>query len=177
MPEAQTMELGGPTCLPGALYAGLGPWIPLMHAAFAAGMARGMIEDLAAAARTGRRQLFARAAMQESPIFQYELGALEAETAAAEALLAQRAALQWGRAQRGELGPAAQPDSVLAGIWVTHAAVRICDSGFTLAGASALYDASPIQRRMRDMHAAAQHAVVQKQNYQNLGALLVAPPP
>jgi alkylation response protein AidB-like acyl-CoA dehydrogenase len=176
VPEAQTMELGGPTCLPGALYAGLGPWIPLMHAAFAAGMARGMIEDLVATARTGRRQLFAKAAMQESPIYQYELGALEAETAAAEALLAARAELQWGRAQRGELGPASQPDSALAGIWVTHAAVHVCDAGFTLAGASALYDASPIQRRMRDMHAAAQHAVVQKQNYQGLGALLIAPP-
>ena len=76
VPEAQTMELGGPTCLPGGLYAGLGPWIPLMHGAFAVGMAWGMIEDLAAAAQTGRRQLFARAAMQDSPIYQYELGAL-----------------------------------------------------------------------------------------------------
>ena len=49
--------------------------------------------------------------------------------------------------------------------------------GFTLAGASALYDASPIQRRLRDMNAATQHAVVQKQNYQGLGAALLAPPP
>ena len=175
IPEAQIMELGGPTCLPGPLYAGLGPWIPLMHAAFAAGMARGMIEDLIATAQTGRRQLFARAAMQESPIYQYELGALDAETAAAEALLSARAELQWGRAGRGELGPAAQPDSMQAGIWVTHAALRVCEAGFTLAGASALYEASPIQRRMRDMNAATQHAVVQKQNYQGLGGMLVAP--
>jgi alkylation response protein AidB-like acyl-CoA dehydrogenase len=176
VPEAQTLELGGPTCLAGPLYAGLGPWIPLMHGAFAVGMARGMIDDLTATARTGRRLLFARAAMQESPIYQYELGALEAEAAAAEALLYARAELQWGRAQRGELGPASQPDSLLAGVWVTHAALRVCDQGFTLAGASALYDASPIQRRMRDMNAAAQHAVVQKQNYQGIGGLLLAPP-
>jgi hypothetical protein len=54
--------------------------------------------------------------------------------------------------------------------------LRVASGGFTLAGASALYDASPIQRRMRDMHAAAQHAVVQKQNYQGLGAGLVTPP-
>ncbi len=66
---------------------------------------------------------------------------------------------------------------MLAGVWVTHAAVRVCDAGFTLAGASALYEASPIQRRMRDMNAAAQHAVVQKQNYQGLGGALLAPPP
>ena len=177
VPEDRTMELGGPTCLPGALYAGLGPWIPLMHGAFAVGMARGALDDLAAAARTGRRQLFARASMQDSPIFQYELGALDAETAAAEALLRERAQRQWSRAQRGELGPASQPDSMLAGIWVTHAAVHVASAAFTLGGASALYDASPIQRRMRDMNAAAQHAVVQKQNYQGLGALLVAPAP
>ena len=176
VPAARTLELGGPSCLPGPLYAGLGPWIPLMHGAFAVGMARGMVEDLAATARTGRRQLFARAAMQESPIFQYELGALDGEAAAAEALLHAKAGLQWGRARRGELGPASQPDSMQAGIWVTQAALRVCDAGFTLAGASALYDASPIQRRMRDMNAGAQHAVVQKQNYQGLGALLTAPP-
>ncbi len=177
IPEAHTMELAGPSCLPGALYAGLGPWIPLMHGAFAVGMAQGMIEDLAATARTGRRQLFARAAMQDSPLYQYELGALAAEAAAAEALLFAKAELQWGRAKAGVLGPAAQPDSMVAGIWVTHAALKICDSGFTLAGASALYDASPIQRRLRDMNAAAQHAVVQKQNYQLIGGTLVAPPP
>jgi len=177
IPEANTMELAGPSCLPGALYAGLGPWIPLMHGAFAVGMAQGMIDDLAATARTGRRQLFARAAMQDSPIYQYELGALAAEAAAAEALLFARAGLQWGRAQRGELGPASQPDSMLAGIWVTHAALKVCEAGFTLAGASALYDASPIQHRMRDMAAATQHAVVQKQNYQALGAARLAANP
>ena len=177
VPESQTLELAGPSCLPGPLYAGLGPWIPLMHGAFAVGMARGMIDDLVATAQTGRRQLFARAAMQESPIYQYELGALDAEAAAAEALLYAKAGLQWGRAQRGELGPASQPDSMQAGIWVTQAALRVCDAGFTLAGASALYEASPIQRRMRDMNAGAQHAVVQKQNYQGLGGALLAPPP
>lgn len=175
IPEAQTMELAGPSCLTGALYAGLGPWIPLMHGAFAVGMAQGMIEDLAATARTGRRQLFARAAMQDSPIYQYELGALAAEATAAEALLFAKADVQWRRAQSGELGPASQPDSMLAGVWVTQAALRVCDAGFTLAGASALYDASPIQRRLRDMNAGAQHAVVQKQNYQALGGLLLAP--
>ncbi len=175
IPEAQTMELAGPSCLTGALYAGLGPWIPLMHGAFAVGMAQGMIEDLAATARTGRRQLFARAAMQDSPIYQYELGALAAEATAAEALLFAKADVQWRRAQSGELGPASQPDSMLAGVWVTQAALRVCDAGFTLAGASALYDASPIQRRLRDMNAGAQHAVVQKQDYQALGGLLLAP--
>ncbi|HEY5412399.1 MAG TPA: acyl-CoA dehydrogenase family protein [Caulobacteraceae bacterium] len=176
VPEAQTLELGGPSCLPGPLYAGLGPWIPLMHGAFAVGMARGMIDDLCGTARSGRRQLFARASMQDSPIFQYELGALDAEAAAAAALLEVRAQLQWGRAQQGELSPAAMPDSLQAGVFVTHAALHVASAGFTLAGASALYEASPIQRRMRDMHAGAQHAVVQKQNYQGLGAALVAPP-
>ena len=177
VPEAQTLELGGPSCLPGALYNGLGPWIPLMHGAFATGLAEGVIDDLIALARTGRRQLFARAAMQDSPIFQYELGQLAAEVAAAKALLEARAVLQWRRAQAGELGsPAVQPDSAQAGLWVTHAALKVADAGFVLAGAAALYDASPLQRRLRDMNAATQHAVVQKQNYQGLGAGLLSPP-
>ncbi len=171
VPDAQTFELGGPSCLEGPLYAGIGPWIPLMHAAFAVGLAEGAVDDLAAMAGTGRQQLFARTSMQESPVFQYEVGRLDADLAAIRALLKTRAEGHWARARTARLGePEVMGESLQAGVWITATAVAIASGCYTLGGGGALYDASPLQRRMRDMHAAAQHALVQQQNYQGLGA-------
>ena len=50
-------------------------------------------------------------------------------------------------------------------------------SAFRLGGGSALYEASPLQRRMRDLHAAAQHAAVHQRNYGNAGKLLLGSSP
>jgi alkylation response protein AidB-like acyl-CoA dehydrogenase len=43
-------------------------------------------------------------------------------------------------------------------IWIATACVRVADACFLLGGGNALYESSPLQRRMRDLHAAAQHA-------------------
>ena len=61
-------------------------------------------------------------------------------------------------------------DSIQTALWTTGAAVEITEAAFNLAGGPALYDASPLQRRMRDMQAARQHAVVHPKNYELLGA-------
>lgn len=170
-PDARTLELAGPPCLEGPLYSALGPWIPLMHSAFAVGLAEGAIDDLVAMAKTGRQQLFARAAMQDSPVFQYELGQLDAQLQAAKALLKARAEGHWARALAGTLGqPDSMPVSLQAGVWITSACLDVTSGCYSLGGGGALYESSPLQRRMRDMQAGAQHAVVQRQNYQALGA-------
>ena len=142
-----------------------------MHSAFAVGLAEGAVDDLASLAGTGRQQLFARASMQQSPILQYELGQLDGDLAAARALLRTTAEDHWARAKDGKLGaPEVMGESLRAGIWITTTCVAIASGCYTLGGGAALYDGSPLQRRMRDMHAAAQHAVVQQQNYQGIGA-------
>ena len=171
VPDDRFFEMNGTSCLEGPLYNAMGPWIPLMHCAFAVGVAEGAIEDLVEAVGSGRRQLFARVAMRESPIFQYELGRLDAELSAAVALMERCADSHWSLAVDGRLNdPAAMPRSLQAGVWITLACQGIASDAFNLGGGSALYDGSPLQRRMRDMHAGSQHALVQKQNYQGLGA-------
>jgi len=42
---------------------------------------------------------------------------------------------------------------------------------FALAGGSAVYDSSPLQRRLRDLHTAAQHAAVQQRHYAAAGKI------
>lgn len=58
-------------------------------------------------------------------------------------------------------------------IWVTSASVRIVDDCFRLRGGRALYENSPLQRHLRDMHAAAQHGFVHERHYVNGGKLLL----
>ncbi len=174
IPEERFFPMHGPSCVEGPLYTNLGAWIPLMHAVFAVGVAEGAIAELVEMATGGRKQLFARASMKDSPIFQYELGQLDAELAAARALLNERTNLQWSRALDGSIfRPDAMATSMQAGVWTTDAGIRVCEAAYRLGGGSALYESSPLQRRMRDLLAAGQHAVVQRQNYQGLGAALL----
>ena len=65
-------------------------------------------------------------------------------------------------------------ESTQTGVWLANTAVRVADACFSLGGGSALYETSPLQRRMRDMHAAAQHAAVQQRHNVSAGKLFLA---
>jgi hypothetical protein len=55
--------------------------------------------------------------------------------------------------------------------WVTATCVRVVDACYILGGGSALYDTSPLQRRLRDIHAASQHAAAQISAHTRAGAM------
>jgi alkylation response protein AidB-like acyl-CoA dehydrogenase len=178
VPEANILDFSGPTCVPGPLYAAPLQLVPLMHCAPALGIAEGAIEDLVAMASTGRRQLYSRAPMRDSELFQAELGRIEAEVRAARALVEAETARQWGLCVSGKLEPVNFSNSgIQTAVWVTQTCVKATDACYALGGGAALYDDSPLQRRMRDLHAAAQHAVVQPKNYVGSGAIRLGHPP
>jgi alkylation response protein AidB-like acyl-CoA dehydrogenase len=52
--------------------------------------------------------------------------------------------------------------------------VRVADACFALAGGSAIYDSSPLQRRMRDLRAANLHAAVHQRHYAAAGKAAIA---
>ena len=178
VPDTNVMDFGGPSCLPGPLYAAPLQLVPLMHCGPAIGIAEGAIDDLVALASTGKRQLYSREPMRESQLFQAELGRIEAEVRAARAMVEAETARQWGQTLAGALSPGNFSTSgIQTAVWVTQTCVRAADACYALGGGSALYDDSPLQRRMRDMHAAAQHAVVQPKNYVGAGAIRLGHPP
>lgn len=63
-----------------------------------------------------------------------------------------------------------------AAVWIATTCVRVADSCFSLAGGSAVYETSPLQRRLRDLHVAAQHAAAQQRQYVGMGKLLLGRP-
>jgi alkylation response protein AidB-like acyl-CoA dehydrogenase len=85
---------------------------------------------------------------------------------AARAFHRAQVASHWRHALAGTLkDEALLTQGTQAAIWVATACVGVADACFTLAGGSAIYESSPLRRRMRDLHVAAQHAAVQQRHY------------
>ena len=160
----------GVPCLPGPLYQAVPQLLPLLHGAIVLGMAEGALEDLLELANSGRQQLRAAVPMRESETFQFELGRVAAELRAAQAFHQIQVADSWRHVLAGTLNDEAHlTQGTQTGIWVATTCVRVADACFALAGASAVYESSPLQRRMRDLHVAAQHAAVQQRHYVTAG--------
>ena len=160
--------------LRGALYQAPLQLFPLLQGANSVGMAEGALNELIELANTGRQQLRAAVPMRDSETFQFELGRVAAELGAARAALQVQVASHWQHALAGTLkDDALMTEGTQTAIWITNTCVRVADACFGLAGSSALYETSPLQRRLRDLHTAAQHAVVQSRHYVNAGKLLL----
>jgi alkylation response protein AidB-like acyl-CoA dehydrogenase len=175
VPSENFIDLvGGEPCQPGPLYQAVPQILPLLHGAFSVGVAEGALDDLIALAHTGRQQFRAAVPMRESEIFQAEVGRVAADVRAARAFLQVQAASHWQHALDGTLkDEALLMQGTQAGIWLATTCVRIADACFALGGGSAVYDTSPLQRRLRDLHVAAQHATVQQRHYVNAGKLVL----
>jgi alkylation response protein AidB-like acyl-CoA dehydrogenase len=177
VPAANFFDLANDApCLSGPLYQAVPQLLPLLHGANTVGMAEGALDELVELANTGRQQFRAAVPMRDSETFQGELGRVAAEVRAARAFLEAQAAGHWHHALTGTLkDEALLTQSTQTAIWLVTTCVRVADACFALGGASALYETSPLQRRLRDLHAAAQHAVAQQRHYASAGKLLLQP--
>src|SRR5260221_8379127 len=164
----------GVPCLPGPLYEAVLQLLPLMLGANSVGMAEGALDELVELANTGRQQLQAAVPMRDSETFQGELGRVAAELMAARAFLEVQGASYWRHALAGTLkDEALLTQSTQTAIWLATTCVRAADACFALGGSSALYETSPLQRRLRDLHTAAQHFSAQPRQYARAGKLLL----
>jgi alkylation response protein AidB-like acyl-CoA dehydrogenase len=171
VPESDMFDLfQGPSSVPGPLASAVMPFNTSFHAALAVGIATGAMADLVALAGTGRRQLFAATDLRESPVVQHDVGRLDAHLRAARALTQVQAEKQWRRALEGTLDDKADFTEGLQGsAWVHAACSDIVSGCYTLGGSSSIMNASPLQRRLRDIHAARQHVIAQERYYAAAG--------
>ncbi|WP_441237016.1 acyl-CoA dehydrogenase family protein [Bradyrhizobium sp. 930_D9_N1_4] len=172
VPEAHVFDLDAAPSLPGPIYQALLPWAPLLHGAFSLGLAEGTVDDLLALAHTGRQQLYAATPLRDSEIFQFGLGRITADLSAAQAYHEVQLASHWRHALAGTLkNEDVHIEGARSATWLATTCVGIADACFALAGSSAVYDSSPLQRRLRDLHVAAQHAHAQQRQYVDVGKL------
>ena len=147
------------------------PYTPLV-AAMAIGAAQGALDDILALATT-KVPLFAGATLATDPLFQNRLASVDARLRAARALVYGDAATVWRMAVAGEELPLELRARIRAdGVWAVDTAVSVVDTAYTAGGSSSLYDSSPLQRRLRDIHALTQHFLVKADALTPVGAVL-----
>ena len=148
----------------------------LAHGPVTLGLAEGALDDIVTMAQSGRKQSRASVALRDSELFQHELGRAQALFRAAQSFFEAQAASHWHHALAGTLnGEALLAEGIQAAIWITESCVEVVRRCFALAGGAAVYDSYPLQRRLRDIEVAAQHAAVQQRHYAKAGKLLLSP--
>ena len=145
----------------------------LQMASAALGVAQGALDDILALA-TGKMPLFAGASLAANPLFQNQLGEADARLRAARALLYADAATAWATALAGDAFTAEHRARIRASAtWATDTAAAVVGTAYRAGGGSSLYRSSPLQRRLRDVHALTQHFLVKLDSLTTAGAILV----
>jgi alkylation response protein AidB-like acyl-CoA dehydrogenase len=148
----------------------------LSIAAAALGNARGAIEDLQALA-VDKVGLGSSRALAQRPATWTAVAQAEASLRAARALYYQAIEDAWAASQ------ATEPVSVelraslrLAATHAVRTAADVAREMHDLGGGSAIYDGSPLQRRLRDAHTATAHFQVNPATWELTGRLLLDQP-
>ena len=160
--------------VPGALYAF--PMFGLLALGIAAvmlGNGQGALDDLARLA-AGTTTAGSRRPLAERSGAQATLAEATARLHAARAYVFAAIDQAWTATREGApLGTATRASLRLAATFATRTAADVTRAMYDLGGGSALFLASPLQRRFRDAHAGTQHMMVAGPTYELTGRVLM----
>ena len=161
----------------GALYRlGFPALVTNEHAAFALGVARRALDAVTALA-AGKSRGLKPAPLVGRGTFQRFVGEAEVRLRAARALAVELNEAAWTTVGVGESLTARQHAELRsAAVLATEVALDVTTRAFRFAGGSAVYDASILQRCLRDLNAGAQHFMVSDSAYEGLGQLVLGLP-
>lgn len=151
------------------------PFAPLAHGVAAVGMgvARASLDALIHLAAEKKRYGTGQS-LANRPHTQLEVAKAEAQLRAARAFFYGSIQAAWEPAVAGEpVSLELRRDMRLATTHALQTAVCITDAMYTLAGGAAVYNNSPLQRHLRDIHVASQHIMVSTNTLETIGQLLL----
>jgi alkylation response protein AidB-like acyl-CoA dehydrogenase len=141
-------------------------------AAVALGIARGMITDFTELA-TEKVPRGARQRLCENQVIQLQRAQAEARLGSARAFLLSGLAEIWDAVgETGELSLEQNTLIRLASTWAIDQAREVVSTLYHGAGATAIFDNRPFERRFRDMHTASQQAQGRQAHYETIGRVL-----
>ena len=141
-------------------------------AAVTLGTARGMIGDFTELA-TEKTPRGVRQRLCENQVIQSQLAQAEARIRSARAFLLSSLAEIWEAVGvTGELNLEQNTMIRLASTWAIHQAREVVNTLYHGAGATAIFDDRPFERRFRDMHTATQQAQGRQAHYETIGRVL-----
>ena len=146
-------------------------------AATALGIARGFLDAFVALAQEKRPRLVT-SPLRDNPVVQDEVARAEARLSAARAFLLAETGGMWREVVAADAVTVAQRMRVrLASTHAIHEAKAAVDVLYDTAGTSAVFAASPFERRFRDIHTVALQIQGRKTHFQTVGAWLLGHPP
>jgi len=154
---------------PGALYSfTIFPLFGSSFAAIALGIARSALDDFVALAQaktpTGHAAL-----LRDNAVIQSQVGVAEAQLAAARVFFLHEWREVWQAAQTGPLSIDQRVRLRMAIIHASQSARQVVDTAYHAAGATAIFESLPFERRFRDMHAVSQQVQAHASVYEAIG--------
>jgi len=138
----------------------------------AVAIAQGALEEIGALA-VRKRPMLAEGTLATNPLFQHRLGEAGTRLRAARTLLYTDAEEAWCTAENSAQFPLEQRARIRAtATWAVGMASSVVDFAYSAGGGTSLYSHSPLQRRLRDIRALAQHFAVKPDTLTKAGAVL-----
>jgi alkylation response protein AidB-like acyl-CoA dehydrogenase len=154
----------------------------IAFAAVALGLGRATLDAFIELAKHKRptRGSFGQPLRQNNAV-QYRIGLAEAQLRGARAYLHAATRAGWEEAQTmtaddGLIGMGARIEMRAACTYAIEQAEKVVDVAYRMAGATAIFDRQPFERRFRDMHAVTQQAQGHLANYEIVGQYALGEP-
>ncbi len=120
----------------------------------------------------------AKGTLRSNNVIQAQVSQSEAKLKSARAYLRGVIAEMWDDAQRtGKISAEHHPQLRLASTWAIHQARDVVATVYHAAGASAIFENNPLERRMRDIHAGTQQGQGRPIHFETVGQMLMGLPP
>ena len=120
----------------------------------------------------------AKGTLRENNVIQSQIAQCEARLKSARAYLRGTIAEMWEEAQQTRaIGAEHHPQLRLAATWAIHQARDVVATVYHAAGASAIFESNPLERRMRDIHAGTQQGQGRAVHFETVGQMLMGLPP
>lgn len=140
------------------------------------GIARAALEQITTLAKA-KRSRGGKKQMAEQELVQVEIATATGELSAARALVHSTLDEVWAGAERGD--PLTELDRARLRLAATHAAqasASVVRRAYSLGGGASVWDESPLQRHLRDVHVMTQHVMVGAQTKKTIGRILLGLP-
>ncbi|CAH0237609.1 acyl-CoA dehydrogenase family protein [Roseomonas sp. CECT 9278] len=142
-------------------------------ASVALGIARGMLDSFVALANAKTPWSTTRM-LRDSPVLQSGLAQAEGRWRAARAGLHQALRDSWDDVAAGHAMTTDQKVAIrLASTFATHQAKEVADFAWAEAGATAIFESQPFERRFRDIHAVTQQIQARRTHFETVGQHLM----
>jgi alkylation response protein AidB-like acyl-CoA dehydrogenase len=143
--------------------------------AIALGIARASLDAFVDLART-KTPTGGKSLLRDNAVVQSQVGVAESQLAAARTFFFAAWEEIWQAAQSGAVTVEHRVRLRMASIHASQQARQVVDTAYLAAGATAIFESNPFERRFRDMHAVSQQAQAQFSIFEAIGQYFLGLP-